>query len=51
MLDKLGRAFGGCGQATKPSPGPHKERECLPPVVMSRNRLKYALTYREVVVL
>lgn len=36
-------------QAPKPSPGPHKERECLPLVVMLRNRLKYALTYREVV--
>ncbi|CAK9209088.1 unnamed protein product [Sphagnum jensenii] len=44
MLDKLGGAF-----APKPSPGPHKERECLPLVVMLRNRLKYALTYREVV--
>ncbi|KAL3699952.1 hypothetical protein R1sor_017974 [Riccia sorocarpa] len=33
----------------KPSPGPHKERECLPLVVILRNRLKYALTYREVV--
>ncbi|KAL3691520.1 hypothetical protein R1sor_005171 [Riccia sorocarpa] len=44
MLDKLGGAF-----APKPSPGPHKERECLPLVVILRNRLKYALTYREVV--
>ncbi len=41
--------WGGCGQAPKPSPGPHKERECLPLVVMLRSRLKYALTYREVV--
>ncbi|KAL3691996.1 hypothetical protein R1sor_005647 [Riccia sorocarpa] len=31
------------------NPGPHKERECLPLVVILRNRLKYALTYREVV--
>ncbi|CAM6086545.1 unnamed protein product [Calypogeia fissa] len=44
MLDKLGGAF-----APKPSPGPHKERECVPLVVLLRNRLKYALTYREVV--
>jgi len=44
MLDKLGGAF-----APKPSSGPPKERECLPLVVMLRNRLKYALTYREVV--
>ena len=36
-------------QAPKPSPGPHKSRECLPLVVLLRNRLKYALTYREVV--
>eukprot|EP00850_Spirogloea_muscicola_P022602 SM000303S11780 [mRNA] locus=s303:20225:22366:+ [translate_table: standard] len=43
MLDKLGGAF-----APKPSPGPHKERECLPLAVMLRNRLKYALTYKEV---
>merc|ERR1712072_779741 len=27
--------------------GPHKLRECLPLIVMLRNRLKYALTYRE----
>ncbi|KAI5073822.1 hypothetical protein GOP47_0011835, partial [Adiantum capillus-veneris] len=27
----------------------HKARECLPMVVLLRNRLKYALTYREVV--
>eukprot|EP01018_Ginkgo_biloba_P005229 Gb_18544 [translate_table: standard] len=44
MLDKLGGAF-----APKPSPGPHKGRECLPLVVLLRNRLKYALTYREVI--
>eukprot|EP00271_Cylindrocystis_brebissonii_P010303 TRINITY_DN26472_c0_g1_i1.p1 TRINITY_DN26472_c0_g1~~TRINITY_DN26472_c0_g1_i1.p1 ORF type:complete len:268 (+),score=61.75 TRINITY_DN26472_c0_g1_i1:54-857(+) len=43
MLNKLGGAF-----APKPSPGPHKERECLPLAVMLRNRLKYALTYKEV---
>jgi len=34
-------------QAPKPSPGPHKERECLPLAIILRNRLKYALTYRE----
>eukprot|EP00249_Psilotum_nudum_P011962 c23491_g2_i2 orf=206-997(+) len=43
MLDKLGGAF-----APRPSPGPHKLRECLPLVVLLRNRLKYALNYREV---
>ncbi|PWZ17661.1 40S ribosomal protein S4 [Zea mays] len=42
MLNKLGRAF-----APKPSSGPHKSRECLPLILIIRNRLKYALTYRE----
>ncbi|KAG1327674.1 putative 40S ribosomal protein S4-3 [Cocos nucifera] len=44
MLDKLGGAF-----APKPSSGPHKARECLPLILILRNRLKYALTYREVI--
>ncbi|EMS68941.1 40S ribosomal protein S4 [Triticum urartu] len=44
MVEKLGGAF-----APKPSSGPHKARECLPLILMLRNRLKYALTYREVV--
>ncbi|KAM3234202.1 hypothetical protein P3L10_019562 [Capsicum annuum] len=44
MLDKLGGAF-----APKPSSGPHKSRECLPLIIILRNRLKYALTYREVI--
>ncbi|KAL2898933.1 40S ribosomal protein S4 [Bienertia sinuspersici] len=44
MLDKLGGAF-----ARKPSSGPHKARECLPLVLVLRNRLKYALVYREVI--
>ncbi len=35
MLDKLGGVF-----APKPSPGPHKQRECLPLTVLLRNRLK-----------
>ncbi|KAM0841068.1 hypothetical protein ACQ4PT_059260 [Festuca glaucescens] len=43
MLDKLGGAF-----APKPSSGPHKSRECLPMLLIVRNRLKYALSYREV---
>mmetsp|Transcript_26729 Transcript_26729/g.46079 ORF Transcript_26729/g.46079 Transcript_26729/m.46079 type:complete len:262 (+) Transcript_26729:61-846(+) len=42
MLDKLGGVY-----APRPSTGPHKLRECLPLVVMLRNRLKYALTARE----
>jgi len=43
MLDKLKGRW-----APMPSPGPHKARECLPLIVMLRERLKYALTYREV---
>jgi len=42
MLEKLTGAY-----APKPSAGPHKLRECMPLVVLLRNRLKYALTYRE----
>jgi len=42
MLDKLSGVF-----APRPSPGPHKLRECLPLVIFLRNRLKYALTYVE----
>jgi small subunit ribosomal protein S4e len=43
MLDKLSGKY-----APKPSSGPHKTRECLPLVVLLRNRLKYALTLKEV---
>jgi len=43
MLDKLGGVF-----APRPTPGPHKLRECLPLVILLRNRLKYALTGKEV---
>jgi len=42
MLDKLKGRF-----APRPSAGPHKLRECMPLIVMLRQRLKYALTYRE----
>ncbi len=42
MLSKLGGAY-----APKPSSGPHKERDCLPLVLILRNRLKYALNRRE----
>ncbi|KAG8367164.1 hypothetical protein BUALT_Bualt16G0044100 [Buddleja alternifolia] len=35
MLDKLGGAF-----APRPSSGPHKSRECLPLILILRNRLK-----------
>jgi len=43
MLDKLSGIF-----APRPSTGPHKLRECLPLIILLRNRLKYALTAREV---
>jgi len=42
MLDKLKGRF-----APRPSAGPHKLRECLPLIVILREKLKYALTYRE----
>ena len=44
LLDKLSGKW-----APRPSGGPHKLRECLPLIVLLRNRLKYALTRREVV--
>ena len=37
-----------CAQAPRPSPGPHKLRESLPLTIFLRNRLKYALTGKEV---
>jgi len=46
MLDKLGGNF-----ATKPSQGPHKYRESIPLTVVLKNRLKYALTGREVMMI
>jgi len=42
MLDKLTGTY-----APRPSPGPHKLRECLPLIIFLRNRLKYALNGRE----
>ena len=43
MLDKLGGVW-----APRPSTGPHKLRECLPMIILLRNRLKYALNTKEV---
>jgi len=43
MLDKISGKW-----APRPSPGPHKLRECLPLIILLRNRLRYALTSREV---
>lgn len=42
MLNKMGGIF-----APKPAAGPHKSRECLPVSIILRNRLKYALTRKE----
>jgi small subunit ribosomal protein S4e len=46
MLDKLTGRY-----APRPSSGPHKLRESLPLVILLRNRLKYALTYKEVMMI
>jgi small subunit ribosomal protein S4e len=43
MLSKLGGTW-----APKPSAGPHKSHECIPAILVLRNRLHYALTGREV---
>eukprot|EP00494_Astrolonche_serrata_P028623 UN28890 len=43
MLDKLSGVW-----APRPTTGPHKLRECLPLILILRNRLKYAITAREV---
>ncbi|BFZ64551.1 40S ribosomal protein S4 [Saitoella coloradoensis] len=43
LLDKLSGVY-----APRPSPGPHKLRDCLPLIIFLRNRLKYALNGREV---
>lgn len=42
MTGKLGGIY-----APKVSAGPHKCRECLPMVIIVRNRMKYALTRTE----
>jgi small subunit ribosomal protein S4e len=41
-LGKMGGVW-----APRPSPGPHKLRECVPVSVILRDRLKYALTNKE----
>jgi small subunit ribosomal protein S4e len=46
MLDKLGGIW-----APRPSQGPHKLRECMPLSIILRNRLKYALTRRETIMI
>jgi len=43
MLSKLGGTY-----AARPSPGPHKLRECIPLSVLLQNRLRYALSRQEV---
>jgi len=42
MLDKLGGVY-----APRPRAGPHKLLESLPLMLIIRNKLKYSLTYRE----
>jgi len=42
MLSKMDGVW-----APRPSQGPHKLRECLPIIIILRNRLKYALTGKE----
>jgi ribosomal protein S4E len=42
MLNKMDGVW-----APRPSQGPHKLRECLPIILILRNRLKYALTGKE----
>jgi len=46
MLDKMGGTW-----APRPSQGPHKLRECLPLILILRERLKYALNKREVMLI
>jgi len=46
MLSKMGGIY-----APRPSAGPHKLNECVPLVLILRNRLKYALTRREVIMI
>jgi len=46
VLNKMGGSW-----APRPSTGPHKLRESLPLTIALRNRLKYALTRREVVMI
>jgi small subunit ribosomal protein S4e len=46
VLNKMGGSW-----APRPSTGPHKLRESLPLTIALRNRLKYALTRREVMMI
>jgi len=46
MLDKMTGIF-----APKPRPGPHKSRESIPLILLIRNRLKYALSYKEAIMI
>jgi small subunit ribosomal protein S4e len=46
VLNKMGGSW-----APRPSAGPHKLRESLPLTIALRNRLKYALTRREVMMI
>lgn len=43
MLHKMGGTF-----APKPSPGPHKSKDCIPLAILLQNRLKYCMNATEV---
>lgn len=43
MLDKMGGIY-----APKPTPGPHKTRDCIPLSILLQNRLKYCMNATEV---
>lgn len=43
MLDKMGGVF-----APKPTPGPHKTRDCIPLTILLKNRLRYCMNAQEV---
>jgi len=40
VAEEFPLAASSTSQAPKPSPGPHKQRECLPLLLVLRNRLK-----------
>jgi len=46
MLDKMSGIF-----APRPNAGPHRSRESIPLLLLIRNRLKYALTYKEAIMI
>jgi len=43
MLDKMSGIY-----APKPTPGPHKARDCIPLTILMKNRLRYCMNAVEV---